>query len=181
MEKLEEEIWRKVSGFEGFYEVSSEGKVRSLNYKGVNGRIGEMAPGNVGGYLQVGLSKDGEVFHKLIHRLVAGAFLPNPDNLQQVNHLDEDTLNNHVSNLEWATPRKNANHGTRNTRISKSLFNGKRSKPVEAVDLITGEVRLRFKSMAEAARRGFNQGSISKCCKGTQSSHRGFIWRYINY
>ena len=92
------EQWRDIEGFDGLYQVSNQGRVKSLKYgkekilKGVK---------SCNGYLTVGLCKDGKEVRKYIHRLVAEAFLPNPQNLPQVNHKDEDKTNNCVENLEW--------------------------------------------------------------------------------
>lgn len=116
---MTEEIWRPVVGYEGLYEVSSYGRVRSLDrYDSKNHfRKGELMNFFYGcGYLKVVFSKNGIVKKYLVHRLVAQAFLPNPDNLPQVNHIDEDKLNNRVENLEWCTAKYNINYGTARIR-----------------------------------------------------------------
>lgn len=168
------EVWRPIKGFEGRYEVSNLGKVRSLNYKRT-GKIKEMSLVPDGReYLQVALSKDGSPVKYRVNRLVALAFIPNPNELPQVNHIDEDKTNNHVTNLEWCSAKYNTNHGTRTARCSDAL-----SKAVEAFDLESGSVIHRFKSTREAGRAGFSSGNISSCCNQVRKSHKGLGWRYV--
>lgn len=127
------EEWRTVKGYEGLYEVSSLGRVRSLDrYDRMNrfwkGRILNLHTGT-GGYLFVALSSNGKEKNYLVHRLVAQAFLPNPDNLPQVNHRDEVKINNRVENLEWCDREYNINYGTikdriRNTNLKNGYWTG---------------------------------------------------------
>lgn len=101
-----EEIWKPVVEYEGLYEVSNTGLVRSLRYNKI------MSPNiNRYGYKYINLCKDGIIKTKTIHRLVAQAFIPNPDNLPMVNHKDEDKGNNCVENLEWCDQKYNVNYG----------------------------------------------------------------------
>ena len=124
------EEWRSVIGYEGLYEVSNTGQVRSFDryVKYSNGRI-HLHKGKVlspikdkDGYLQVNLCNNGKIHQIKIHRLVAQAFLLNPDNLPQVNHLDEDKTNNSVDNLEWCTVKYNNNYGTRTIRAKETAI-----------------------------------------------------------
>lgn len=123
------EEWRTIVGYEGLYEVSSLGRVRSLDrYDSRNhfrrGRILKLSYDTVG-YLIVGLHSNGKAKIYLVHRLVAQAFIPNPDNLPEVNHIDEDKTNNRVDNLEMCNREYNSNYGTRNDRIrATSIKNG---------------------------------------------------------
>lgn len=114
------ESWKAIKGFEGKYEVSDSGKVRTLNYRG-EGITKELKVGvnSITGYVRVALIKDDKTIQKLVHRLVAEAFIPNKDNLPCINHKDECKTNNHVYNLEWCTYKYNANYGTRNKRASE--------------------------------------------------------------
>ena len=121
------EKWKDVIGFEGLYQVSSLGRLKSLNRKvwnpGMNcyrtqySRILSLVT-DKGGYLRVTLSKDGKVKQYLVHRIVAEAFLPNPNNLPQINHIDECKTNNSVDNLEWCNNEYNCNYGNHNSNIS---------------------------------------------------------------
>ena len=123
------EEWKSIPGYEGLYEVSNLGRVRSVercdrfNRKIVS-KI--LKPNYVSGYLRVGMYKNKTFKYYLIHRLVAQAFLPNPDNLPQVNHKDEDKSNNRVDNLEWCDRSYNMNYGTvQQRRIQTNINNGK--------------------------------------------------------
>ena len=123
------EEWRPVVGYEGLYEVSNTGRVRSLDryvrsksksYRLQKGSI--LSPSTSNGYLYVILQASQVTRKFRIHRLVAQAFLPNPDNLPQVNHKDEDKLNNRVDNLEWCTVKYNNNYGTRTIRAKETAI-----------------------------------------------------------
>ena len=174
------EEWKPIEGYEGRYEVSNTGKVRSLNYGGTKGKVKELAPQDNGrGYLAVWLWDADGRNHHYVHRLVAKSFIPNPQNFLEVNHLDEDKSNNQASNLEWCTSKHNVNYGSRNSRASDKLVNGTRSKAVEGVDLITLKVIYSFPSIMEAHRSGFDSGEISKCCRGLVEAHKGIVWRYV--
>lgn len=127
---MTEEIWRPIVGYEGLYEVSSYGRVRSLDryVKYSNGPI-HLHKGMIlnpekdkDGYLQVILYNNGKIHQIKIHRLVAQAFIPNPQDLPQVNHKDEVKTNNSVDNLEWCNAKYNANYGSRNIRRRETLI-----------------------------------------------------------
>lgn len=175
---MDKVLWKPIEGYEGLYEVSSEGRVRSLNYGGVKGKVGELSPDLSRGYYRVTLFKEGIRERYLVHRLVAEAFIENPKGLAEVNHRDEVKLNNRVNNLEWCSRSYNLKYGTRIKRIAQSNRNGKLSKPIEAVDLISGKVIHWFPSVNEAGRQGFNSGNINSCCQGRLKTSQGFIWRY---
>ena len=175
--------------YEGLYKVSNLGRILSLNYKNT-GKSKLMTPGDNGrGYLRVKLWKNREDKKCLVHRLVAEAFLPNPDNLPEVNHKDEDKTNNFVflnedgsvdkekSNLEWKNHRDNCNHGTRNERSAKALTNGKLSKRVLQLSL-DGELIKEWESTRECGRNGFTQSAVAACCRGEIPQYKGFLWMY---
>ena len=171
-----EEIWKDVKGYEGLYQVSNLGRVKSFDTKDKLDRIrkGRILKGykQGGGYLQVSLYKNGK-HKKYIHRLVAQAFIPNPEHKPQVNHIDEIKTNNMVSNLEWSTSKENLNHGTRNERSSR-----KHSIPIIASNLKTGE-STDFCSAKECARQlGLCQQSISKVLVGQLRQTGGYKFKY---
>ena len=181
--------------YEGLYKVSNLGRILSLNYRNT-GKAKLRKPGtNTNGYLQVGLWKNKKEKTCKVHRLVAETFLPNPENLPEVNHKDEDKTNNFVflnedgsinkekSNLEWKTHRDNINHGTRNERagkaISKANTNGKCSKRVLQLSL-SGELIREWESTHECGRNGFIQQKVAACCNGKQKTHKGFRFMFAD-
>lgn len=110
------EIWKNIEGYEGKYQVSNLGQVKSMI-----GQEKVLHPKkHRNGHLQIGLHKDKKRKTMYIHRLVAQAFIPNPDNLPCVNHKDENPSNNNVDNLEWCTQKYNCNYGTRVDRIMET-------------------------------------------------------------
>ena len=167
----ENEVWKDVVGFEGFYKVSNKGNVRSVEWIGARGREcggRTLKPAyDKDGYLKVGLCKNGMRYYKRLHRLVAETFIPNPNNFPQVNHLDEDKVNNNVENLEWCTSKYNNNHGTRIERSART-----KSKKIIAVNVETGEV-LTFNSGVEAMRKGYSCGNVSASCRGVYRNASG--------
>ena len=166
----ENEVWKDVLGYEGLYQVSDRGNVYSVERRDsigrkVGGRI--MKPSShTGGYLQVQLYKNGKVKSKYIHRLVLEAFVDNPNNLPEVNHLDEDKTNNELSNLEWCTREYNNNHGTRTERVTQI-----QSRKVKGVNVENGEI-IRFKSTMEAGRNGYSSGAVSEASRGVYKDGR---------
>lgn len=175
------EQWKPVKGYEELYVVSSLGRVKSLNYNHT-GKEKILKPAkNSKGYLQVQLWRDGK--HKMfqVHRLVATAFLPNSEGLEQVNHIDEVKTNNCVENLEFCDCKYNNNYGTRNERAAAA-----QSKAVEASkfsDFRT--IELRFASTQEAERNGYKHQNVSACCRGCyhcegNNKYKNLYWRYAS-
>jgi hypothetical protein len=175
------EIWRDIVGYEGLYMVSSLGRVKSLGNGCSNNskerflKIGH----NSRGYCIVKLYKNGTKRTIVVHRLVAAAFIPNPYNLPQVNHKDENKDNNDVSNLEWCTNEYNHNYGTRNARQSITMTNGSCSKPIVQLDDLGRLIRI-FPSIMEAGRNGYSISHICNCCKGQRNYHKGYRWMYLS-
>lgn len=153
------EEFRDVVGYEDLYEVSNEGRVRNKN----TGKVRK--PHKNSGYLVVILYKDGKQKNCLVHRLVAKAFISNPNNYPQVNHIDENKLNNNVENLEWCSAQYNTEYS--------------QAKPVNQYDL-SGNLLKRYKSTREAERQtGINSGSISDSCSGkTKVVRDKYIFKY---
>lgn len=165
--------YKLIEGFED-YMVSSDGKVFTLK----RGKMKEMKPQlNKAGYLNVLLFANGQYVRKLIHRLVARAFISNPDNLPEVNHKDEVKMNNCVGNLEWCTSEYNNNFGSRGERVAKALINHP-DLSVPVVCLETGEV---YPSTHEASRQtGVHRQNISDCLNGKRQTAGGYHWaRFI--
>lgn len=175
------EEWKDIVGFEGLYQISNMGRVKSLNYRKTGREKIRKACKNSDGYLYLCLYKNNKAKYYTIHILVAQAFIPNPYNLPQINHIDENKENNHVDNLEWITCKENINHGTHNKRSAENRRNDpKRSKPVIAIDKVTGLI-VEFPSAREAERvLRIDQSSITKCCKGRLKSTGGFAWYYAD-
>lgn len=173
------ETWKDINGFEGLYQVSSSGRVKSLdrivdNHMGgcysIKGRI-ISASNNGTGYLFLNLCKNGVHHRYYIHRLVANAFIENPLNHKQINHKDEDKENNNVSNLEWCNSRYNNTYGSRLDRLSK-----KRGKAVLQYSL-SGEFLKEFTSITRAAKESHvDTASIRKSINENSSSGE-FQWR----
>ena len=179
----------KYAPIEGFpdYLITSHGRVFSLKY----GKMRELKSQiNRYGYLSVLFSKNGKQYRKTIHRLVAQAFIPNPENKPEINHIDEDKTNNHVSNLEWMTHKENVNHGTRNERsgkaISKTNSDGRRkgtnnpmAKSVIGFKINGCEIKY-YKYINECEKDGFIQSGIVHCCRNRFKSYKGFEWYYTD-
>ena len=129
------EIWKPIENYEGLYEVSNMGRVKSLNYRKTGKEGIRKAWKDRGGYLQVHLYKDGKVKRCLVHRLVATVFCENPEGYDEVNHLNEDKTDNRAENLEWCNHSYNMTYNGRAKKVGKkagkkNINNPKLSKPV---------------------------------------------------
>lgn len=191
------ERWKDIDGYEGIYQVSSEGRVKSINHKNHRGNMiyGQILKlkHETNGYLRVNLVKDGHAKQYSVHRLVAKAFIPNPQNLPTVNHKDEDKTNNAVSNLEWLSVEDNIRYGTgvkrsrqnRNMKkMGEKISITKRAKgqtrPIIQYDLNMNEVA-RYDSIQEAARaNNIWHTGISIALHHTYGckTYKGYIWKY---
>ena len=172
------EIWKDIIGYESFYQVSNLGRVKSLNYNHT-GKEEILKEGWVhyknGGYRSVNLCKNGKRKTHLVHRLVAEAFIPNPDNLPCINHKDENPSNNCVNNLEWCTQEYNINYGSRNKKVSKKL-----SKPLLQLTKDLQLIKL-WESASEVEKNtGFLNQNITACCKGRIKTAYGYVWKYAS-
>ena len=189
------EIWKDIKGYEGMYQVSNMGRVKSLDRLDNKGR---KTHGKIltvkhdgGGYCQVALSKDGQQVYPKIHRLVALHFIPNAENKPQINHKDENKDNNAADNLEWVTSKENANYGTRNIRcykdrdykaIGRNISKAKREKGIcrgiVQYDRNMNKIA-EYEAIAEAAEvlhilsSGINNVLCGRC-----QTYKGYVWKY---
>ena len=179
MENIKE-IWRPIDGFEGLYEVSNLGRVKScdrfVNSKGGTrlhkGKVLKQAKDG-GGYLQVNLCKDGKPTAVKVHRLVWEGFNGKIPEGMQVNHIDEDKTNNSLDNINLMTPKQNVNWGTGNERRSKSL-----SKPIIQYS-INGKKLAEFDSLSDASNQlNINIGNITSTLKGKRKTAGGYKWKF---
>lgn len=174
---MKKEEWRVIPGYDGLYMVSNFGRVKSMNYK-CTGKERILNPLPNRGYLSVVLYKNGKGKQYKVHRLVAMAFIPNPDNLPCVNHKDEDKTNNRVENLEWCNHSYNNNYGNHGQRIAEKNKNGKRSIPIEQYSLDWVKIA-EYPSAREAARQNdYDFSGIGKDCKGDLKTYKNCYWRY---
>lgn len=189
-----EEIWKDIPGYEGFYEVSTYGNVRSverkITYKVYNKLVSKTLPSVIlqgkpskNGYPIIHLSKHGYTKPFYIHRLVAEAFIDNPNGFRYINHKDEIKYNNYVGNIEWCTQQYNLTYGTAIERIIAKTRN-KSGNPiaVKCYD-INHNYLCTYPSMNEARRKlGIATFIISSICSGTRKTpdSQGHYWRYAN-
>jgi len=174
-----EEIWKPVKGYEGLYEVSNLGRVKSLE-RFANCRYGGTCKEKIlkggkdgAGYLLVGICQNKKRKTKKVHRLVAEAFLKNPENKKTVNHKDGVKANNFVENLEWMTHKENVRHASKTGLL----------KTKRVVQILNGKIVKIWESQTEAGRcLGIHRNHISKCCTRTKYRHTsgGFSWSFCD-
>ena len=182
--KIKEEIWRDIKGYEGLYQVSNKGRVKGLE-RTAAGKNGSMRTirerflkprANQKGYLRVDFSNGngkGKTFY--VHRLVCEAFHENLENKPCVNHIDENKTNNTASNLEWCTYKENINHGTHNARAAKT-----KSKSIGQYTT-NGKLIKVWQSTMEVERQlGFDNGNISAAALGKYKTAYGYVWKYVD-
>ena len=156
------EIWLDIKGYEGLYQVSNLGRIKSL--KGRKEKIRKLGLGT-SGYNFVGLIKNGMVKYPQIHRLVAEAFIPNPENKPQVNHKDKNRQNNVVDNLEWCSAKYNINYSL--------------SRAINQYDL-KGNLIKTWKSSMEIERETkIDHSNIIRCCNGEIKKSHNYLWEYV--
>ena len=195
---LTNEIWLDVIGTNGRYQVSTKGSIRAINYL-KTGKMKLLSQANVNGYRMVQIPINGKIRNCLVHRLVAETFLPNPHNLPQVNHKDEDKSNNRVENLEWCSAKYNNeyNGGIDKRILTRSLHNPNNECYVKGMasritnkswnreqsvcQVLNGVVVDTFKSTQEAQRvTGIKSSNISECCRNIRKRAGGYEWFYMS-
>lgn len=162
------EQWRNIDGYDGLYQVSNEGRVRSLgNGNSNNSKEKILKPGtNKDGYQYVILYKNKEKKYYRVHRLVADTFIPNPLNLPIINHKDENPSNNRVDNLEWCNNKYNITYS--------------KGRVVFSVNIKTNEITY-YQSIRNASSiTNIPPGDICNCCKGKLNTAGGYKWYYMN-
>lgn len=185
-----QEIWKDVKGYEGLYQVSSLGGVKSksrvIGNRKIAGRT--LKPSDTSrGYLGVTLYKHGSKKTEVIHRLVANAFIPKVKNKLQINHIDGNKHNNKIDNLEWCNGSENLKHAfalglkkPSKTFLGKFGENHPNSKKVIQYDLNNNKIR-EFACLSVVQREfNFNLGNLSECCNGKRKTAYGYIWRYVD-
>lgn len=188
IEKIE--IWKDIPEYEGLYQVSNLGKVKSLERvvrcgkgtKILKERILKSGK-NSKNYLSVVLCKNGKMKCFTVHKLVCLVFIPNdnPTEKTEINHIDENKENNHVSNLEWVTPKENCNYATRNERIGKahkSKPRPKLHKSIIQLDLQNNFIRVWDSATQVEKELNIYATSITACCKGRLKTAYGYLWKY---
>lgn len=178
------EFWKDIENFEGKYQVSNKGRIKSLP-RDVLCSNGKVLPVKehilkpkvtINGYLMVVLRLNNKSYYRNIHRLVAQAFIPNPDNLPEVNHIDEDKTNNKVDNLEWCTSKYNSNYGKRNIKISSKLKYKSKYK-VAQYDMQGNLVNVFNNSREVIDVFGTH---VYDCCTDKLHTLKGYIFRYVS-
>ena len=173
-------MWRPIKGYEGLYEVSDKGLIRSFDRiipcgKGrIHNHKGKLLTGksNGKGYLFVLLSKNGRLKKYYIHRIVAETFIENPHNYPIINHKDENRANNEADNLEWCTYKYNSNYGNCRQKISM-----RQCKKV--IQIFCDGTEKEWSSAREAEKvTGINHSNISACCRGIVKTAGKCAWRF---
>lgn len=172
-------MWKDIKGYEGIYQVNENGVVRNIT-SGLELKQHKSKYG----YMLVYLWKNNKGKTYRAHRLVAEAFIPNPQNKPQVNHIDCDRTNNNVSNLEWVTNQENHDWSVRlGRRVMRDDWREKiiatrKRKPVIGKSITTGEI-IRFNSVRAVEDFGIDTKSVIDCCKGRRKTAHGYSWCYV--
>lgn len=190
-----EEIWKDIKGYEGLYQVSNLGRIKSLGRKTRNrngeyikkGKILKQSENSMG-YLRIMLTtREGTRRRLFVHRLVAENFIKKEKNKNVVNHLDCNPRNNCCNNLEWTTLKGNSQYMSklgRNKRNEKWITNLRNSlqksisKKVLRIDSVTKEIKI-YNYLNETKKDGFTTSNVSKCCNGLKNKHKGYYWKFL--
>lgn len=176
---MSKEIWKDVIGYESIYKVSNLGRVKCLDKKVKIGGLDNFRIHKEKilkpiishyGYSTIILTKNKVKNKKMVHRLVAKAFISNPKNKPQINHINEVKTDNYVENLEWCTAQYNSTYGTRILRMKETT-----KKKIYQFDLL-GDLINTYDSYNEAVKDGFSRDCIYNCCTGNQLTHKDYYW-----
>lgn len=171
------EIWEDIVDYEGYYQISNLGRIKSLKRKYRKKEIFIKTSKNKDGYIYVILSKNNISKCFLVHRLVAQTFIPNPNNFPEINHKDENKYNNYVDNLEWCDRKYNINYNNLSKRINR-INRKDLSKQVYQYDLNNNFIK-KWESTMEIQRQlKYCNSAISECCNGKRRNAYGYIWKY---
>ena len=176
---MEKEIWKTINGYPN-YMISSMGNVKNIK----TGKLLKTRIGN-NGYYTITLSKKGEIKKKDIHRLIAIAFIPNPENKPEIDHINTDKIDNRIENLRWVTHKENINNPISISKMKKNqhlknTFGAEHplSKPILQFSM-DGKLVRKWESAVDIKKElDFNNCHISSCCKGKRKTANGYIWRY---
>lgn len=172
------ETWKDIEGYEGYYQVSNLGRVKSFRKSSKMHKQDEyiLTPTVANNsYAQVTLYRNSTRKKFLVHRLVAIAFIPNPNNLPYINHKDENPLNNSCDNLEWCTAFYNNNYGTARIRMVDS-----KSKPIEQLTLDNKLIAIYRSAKIASELLGINHKYLNQCCNEKIATN-GYLWRYSDF
>lgn len=181
------EIWKSVKDYEGLYEISNLGRIKSCDRIVNFGKQKRLSKGiiltiNTAGsnYNHIKLSKNGVIKRKYIHRLVCEAFIPNPDNKPEINHINEDKRDNRVQNLEWVTKKENMNRNNIGKRVWEKAklykYSGLNKKIVGQYK--DGELIKKYSPIKAVIDDGFELSCVYDCLKGKAKQHKGYTWKY---
>lgn len=193
---MNEEVWRDIKGYEEKYQISNLGRVKSLSFNKTGEKKLLKPHDNGNGYLTVCLWKDNRYKHKYIHRLVAEAFLPNPENKPCIDHINTNRDDNRIENLRWCTYSENLMNPITNKKSSEThreIYQGNNnpnygnrgksntlSIPILQLDLFGNIIKLWYGAKETERENNFDASTITKCCKGKKLTHKGFRWVYLN-
>lgn len=164
-----QEIWKDIPDYEGLYQVSNLGKIRSCKNNKVRKQVKQKS-----GYMRIILTKNSKQKATSVHILVAKCFVKNQNNYRYVNHVDGDKTNNKASNLEWVTASQNMKHALETGLIKPHPWSVKVSQYS-----LDGKLIKTWNRMADVARfLNCHHSQISDCCRGKQNTCKGYIWKY---
>jgi len=185
------EIWKPIADYKGLFEVSSLGRIKSLEREVVNNLTGRIhvkpeiickQQKNGHGYMCITLQRPGkkDKRRRYVHQLVAEAFLSNPNSLHDINHKNEDKTDNRVENLEYCDRKHNMNWGTLQERKRNKMYKNTEERFSDVVQYtVNMKIVAVYKNAGDASRKtGFRRGSISRCCRGERNTYMGYKWGY---